>query len=375
MLRYAPAIVLVACSLTLGLRIWKHEGNPGKSPGDIAPTILKSPYRDLRAQQAAALKSPHRKPVLPAEAEIEPISVEEARRLVAEARQFNGSGGRGRVSAEVISRLCAANEPAVAFTLIEPESSEARNSGIKAFFQSAQLDESTIISKIAAFSRPEDKSHALTAYLRRVPFTALETFVSRNPELHPFLKNGLTESLEARMTGSDRDSAMAMADAFHRMGLVDDKLLLRKIMEDEARSPFLRWNELNERIPKDSPHFSTVAQDLLEKMTDLQPANLADWAKNSVGKNQSTNPNYTLRLVLGRWAKKDPSAAVEWFHKHSTEISRAQHDDIAWAFAVSAQDSGKAEEAQQWFAQVGNPETRKMLNRVLSSTRSKEGWD
>lgn len=373
--RYAPALLLAGCAVVLGLRISRESGtrpwqaSPTAAPKAQAEGTFKSPYRELREKQAAALKSVTRPPLLPADSPLEPLSVEEAKRLVAESREFGGASGRGRVAAEAIARLCAAGHVDEAFSLIEPEASVARTAGIKAFFESAKLDEAEIVSRISGFPENGDAATALTAYLARVPLRGIELFASRYPELDGILKNAVSAYLERQFSGPDAELAKIIVDSLHSRGLVEDRLLMRKILEDTATKPILRMHELRLRIPAASPYFGETQMEIVNQMAHATPREAVEFSLNA---KYPERPNTPLRNVLGIWAKNDREAAVRWYREHSAGFTNAQHDDASWAFALSAGESGKPSEAREWLAQVKEPGMKKNLDSML---RTSAGWD
>ncbi len=372
--RYAPALLLAACAVVLGLRTSRESTTSpwqASSADPSAPTTVhfKSPYRELREKQAAALKSVTRPALKPVDSAMEPLSVEEAKRLVAESREFSGASGRGRVAAEAIARLCAAGYMDEAFSLIEPEASLARNAGIKAFFEAAMLEEGEIVRRISGFPDDTDAATALAAYLPRVPLRGLALFASRHPELGDFLKKAMSGHLESQFSGPDADLAKAIVDSLHPKGLVEDRLLMRKILEDTATQPILRMHELRLRIPAHSPYYGETQMEIVNQMAHATPLKAVEFSLNA---KYPDRPNTPLRNVLGIWAKNDREAALRWYREHSAGLTNAQRDDASWAFALSAGESGNPAEAKEWLALVKQPERKKML---ASQLRISSGWD
>ncbi|WAC17779.1 hypothetical protein OVA24_11045 [Luteolibacter sp. SL250] len=373
--RYAPALLLAGCALMLGLRTSQESGthpwqpSPTAAPQVPAPGSFTSPYRELREKQAAVLRSVTRPPLLPADNALPPLSVGEAKQLVAESRQFGGASGRGRVAAEAISRLCAAGHVDEAFSLIEPQASEARNAGIKSFFETAKLDEAEIVRRISGFPENGDAATALAAYLARVPLRGIELFASRYPELERILKIAMSSYLERQFSGPDTELAKIIVDSLHAKGLVEDRLLMRKILEDTSTKPILRMHELRLRIPAASPYFGETQMEIVNQMAHTTPREAVEFSLNA---KYPERPNTALRNVLGIWAKNDREAALRWYREHSAGLTEAQRDDAAWAFANSAVESGNLEEAREWSSRIKG---QTMKNSLGSQLRRFPGWD
>ncbi len=367
--RYAPALALAGVALALAAHIW--TGGPSADPRGAqsssistpAAADLKSPYRQQRERLHAASRRKAKTTTL------DPITVEEAERIIADAADY-GANSRMRIVKEVILRLCASSHLDAAFAIILREPAGGRTGAVMAFFETADEDEKTLMARVPALGNKEDVTAALEAYLTRVPLADLDDFITAWPALHPHLPDALAVYLHRKLSpGPDRQHAMAIISGLHERKLVADNILLRKLVEDTATDPFLRFKELNTRIDRENPDFLSAVWKLTTEMTEKHPVMMAEMALKKDKPTENEPTGVLLRTVLKDWARKDPDAAAAWYDGNQTSFSAVQQDAAAWSFALAASDARDGPRAADWLERVRDPAIKQRLSRLLAASK------
>ena len=300
------------------------------------------------------------------------ITVAEAERLLAEARQNPDAIRRTLDSIKVIADLCRAGHTEEAWALIEQNPGQVRDSQLVKFFLTSKLTVPEMIAKIESLPFEGEAPEALGGYLSSLEmgdtsrvladpaFQALIKRLEANSE-DP-LGSALTSSLMRRLgsPGADRKEIPAARELATQ--LLSEKKLTNEqfalvFKADTTADNFEKWSliESSVKAAKESPFAEELRREVIEGMVNAN----APQAMSTLAKKSDSQGIADLTMAIEKWGLVDPVEAAAWYQNERGSLNPAQGDGVALAFYRLSMNSGDTESAKRWAGEISNEGLRK----------------
>jgi hypothetical protein len=359
-----------ACVL-LGAVAWLTAGSfreepdpgPGREPNTEGLSSGRSAAENERLSSAKRRSQERSEP--------DGITVTEAERLLAEARQNPDSIRRTLDSIKVIADLCRAGHTEEAWALIEANPGQVRDSQLVKFFLSANLTVPEMISKIESLPFEGEATEALGGYLSSLEL-ADTSRVLADPAFQELIKRlganskdplggALTASLMRRLgspgaSSKDMPAARELASRLLSEGKLTNEQFAQIFKADNTADNFEKWSliESSLKAGKQNPSAAQLRRDVIEGMVNAN----APKAMGMLTKKSDSQGIVDLTVGIEKWGRVDPVQAAEWYESQRGSLTPVQGDGMALAFYRLSLSAGDTESAKRWAAEISNKELR-----------------
>jgi hypothetical protein len=307
------------------------------------------------------------------------ITPDEARKLLASARENPDVMRRSADCISIIGRLCAAGYVDEAWGMIEGNPGQVRDSELVKFFKSAGLSAPEMISKIESLPFRGEAFTALRGYLSSLDpesisavlsDSSFKDFIRKLDQSSPgILGRAISTSLMGRLafpgSAADKLAARDQAVRYHSEGVLNDGQLVQVLKADETSDSFDKWSVVTNSFP--NPNLRSEAAALRKEVIEGMVNADAPKALGELVKIPGSQGFMDLLAGVKKWGNVDPSAASQWFQTTKSGLNEAQRDSVAMAFYQLSLDSGEPEGAERWAGEIANAELKKRALERLAS--------